>query len=44
MSAFLEALHRRHGGSEAWLLAHGIAPSLLARYRETMLVEDASTH
>jgi protein-tyrosine phosphatase len=38
MSAFLDALHRRHGGGEAWLLAQGIAPSLLARYRETMVV------
>jgi protein-tyrosine phosphatase len=44
MSAFLEALHRRHGGGEAWLLAQGIAPSLVARYREMMVVQEDSTH
>jgi hypothetical protein len=48
MSAFLEALHRRHGGSEAWLLAHGVAPSALARYRDAMVgpagAPDDATH
>jgi protein-tyrosine phosphatase len=42
MRAFLEALHRRHGGSEAWLLGQGIAPSLLERYRETMVVPEGA--
>jgi protein tyrosine/serine phosphatase len=43
MTAFLHELDRRHGGSEAWLVANGLAPSLVERFREAMLLPPAGS-
>jgi hypothetical protein len=37
MTAFLHELQRRHGGSEAWLVAEGVDPAVVTRFREAML-------
>jgi protein-tyrosine phosphatase len=37
MIAFLRRLGELHGGAEAWLLAHGLAPNLLEPFRAAML-------
>jgi protein tyrosine/serine phosphatase len=39
MIAFLEALDRRHGGAEAWFVAHGLARDAIDRFRAAMLEE-----
>jgi protein-tyrosine phosphatase len=35
--AFLERLDGTHGGTEAWLLRHGVDPELIDRFRAAML-------
>jgi protein-tyrosine phosphatase len=43
MDAFLRELHRRHGGSEPWLVDHGVAPELIGGFREAMLAPGDAT-
>ena len=39
ITAFLDQLDARSGGAEAWLVAHGVDPSLIAGFRAVMLAE-----
>jgi hypothetical protein len=37
MERFLEVLHQRWGGAEAWATGAGVAPAATTRLRETLL-------
>jgi protein-tyrosine phosphatase len=37
MLGFLEAVDRRYGGAEAWLLEHGLEPEVIEGFRSAML-------
>lgn len=38
MLAYVDEVDRRHGGTEAWLVARGLEPELIAGFRAAMLV------